>query len=85
MYDIHWKSKAMKQLAGIDSRETRDAIYASVQSLRSFPEVANVRKLKNHGHSHRLRVGRYRVLFEVDKQVRIIRIEEVKKRDDRTY
>ena len=39
MYDIHWKSKAMKQLAGIDSRETRDAIYASVQSLRSFPEV----------------------------------------------
>jgi hypothetical protein len=33
MYDIHWKSQAMKQLARIDSRDTRDAIYASVQSL----------------------------------------------------
>jgi len=46
----------MKQLARINSREIRDAIYASVQSLRSFPEVANVRKLKNHEHSYRLRL-----------------------------
>lgn len=85
MYEIQWKTKAMKQLARIDSRETRDSIYASVQSLQGFPEVLQVKKLKNHEHSYRLRVGRYRVFFEAESEVRIIRIEEVKKRDDRTY
>ncbi|MBU1406056.1 MAG: type II toxin-antitoxin system RelE/ParE family toxin [Proteobacteria bacterium] len=85
MYEIQWKAKAMKQLARIRSQETRDAIYASVQSLQGFPEVLQVKKLKNHEHSYRLRVGRYRVFFEADGEVRIIRIEEVKKRDDRTY
>lgn len=85
MYEIQWKTKAMKQLARIGSRETRDAIYASVQSLQGFPEVLQVKKLKNHEHSYRLRVGRYRVFFEAEREVRIVSIEEVKRRDDRTY
>ncbi len=85
MYEIDWKVKAMKQLARIGCRETRDAIYTSVQSLQVFPVVSNVKKLKNHEHAYRLRVGRYRVFFEADGEVSIIRIEEVKKRDDRTY
>ncbi|MBA3004483.1 MAG: type II toxin-antitoxin system RelE/ParE family toxin [Desulfurivibrio sp.] len=85
MYEIQWKAKAMKQFARIGSKETRDAIYSSVQSLQGFPEVLQVKKLKNHEHSYRLRVGRYRVFFEAESEVRIIRIEEVKKRDDRTY
>ena len=75
----------MKQLARIGNQETRKAIYISVQALREFPEVEHVKKLKNHEHSYRLRVGRYLVFFEADGEVRIIRIEEVKKRDDRTY
>lgn len=85
MYEINWKVKAMKQLARIGSLETRDAIYASVQTLQGFPVMTNVKKLKNHEYSYRLRVGRYRVFFEADGEVHIIRIEEVKKRDDRTY
>lgn len=36
---------------------------------------------------YRLRVGRYRVIFTVDTQLipTVISIEEVKKRDERTY
>lgn len=32
-----------------------------------------------------MRVGRYRVLFDDEDQVQIIAIQEVKKRDNRTY
>lgn len=34
---------------------------------------------------YRLRVGRYRIFFSNDDAISIITIEEVKKRDDRTY
>lgn len=29
--------------------------------------------------------GRYRVLFDVDEMIRIILVEDIKKRDERTY
>jgi hypothetical protein len=33
----------------------------------------------------RLRVGRYRVFFNVCERIEIVLVEEVKKRDERTY
>jgi mRNA interferase RelE/StbE len=35
--------------------------------------------------AYRLRVGDYRVFFEFDGGVKLVSIEEVKKRDERTY
>jgi len=43
------------------------------------------KKLTNHAYSYRPRVADFRVFFEFDGDVRIIDIEEVKKRDERTY
>jgi mRNA-degrading endonuclease RelE of RelBE toxin-antitoxin system len=85
MYVIDWKNKAQKQLAKIDGRETRDTIYETSQTLSNFPTVEHVKKLTNHKYQYRLKVGRFRVFFDVSDVVRIIHIEEVKKRDDRTY
>ena len=45
----------------------------------------NVKALMNHEYSYRLRVGNYRVFFEFDGAVRIVKIEEVRKRNERTY
>jgi len=53
--------------------------------LPLFPNCTGVKKLTNHTCSYRLRVGAYRVFFESDGGVNIIDIEEVKKRDERTY
>lgn len=85
MYDIDWKSKASKQLAKIDGKATRDEIYDTVQTLCNFPDVPQIKKLTNHQYDYRLRVGRYRIFFDIEDVIRIIYIEEVKKRDDRTY
>ena len=85
MYSIDWKRKASKQLAKIDGQATRDEIYDTVDNLREFPVVEQVKKLTNHKYDYRLRVGDFRIFFNIGDVVQIIYIEEVKKRDDRTY
>ncbi|MGH9772622.1 MAG: type II toxin-antitoxin system RelE family toxin [Candidatus Acidiferrales bacterium] len=60
-------------------------IRRAVDELTNFPNVANVKHLTRHRFPYRLRVGRYRVFFTVEAVAVIIEIEEVKKRDERTY
>ncbi len=50
-----------------------------------MPDCQGVKALTNHRYGYRLRIGHYRVLFDYDGEVRIVEIQEVKKRDERTY
>jgi mRNA interferase RelE/StbE len=53
--------------------------------LVDLSQARNVKALTNHEFGYRLRVGDYRVLFDIDGAVRIVSIEQVRKRDERTY
>lgn len=74
----------MKQLRKID-RQDNAAIRSGVNALAGMPDCQGVKALTNHRYGYRLRVGHYRVLFDYDGEVRIVEIQEVKKRDERTY
>ena len=63
----------------------KHAHLPGAQSLAHFPDCQNVKRLKNHTCGYRLRVGDWRVFFEFDGAVKIISIEEVKKRNEHTY
>lgn len=84
MHTLHWSKKALKQLVKLPPADNK-RVYREAQTLAAFPECKQVKKLTNHPYDYRLRVGRYRVFFTVDNDVNIIGIEEVKKRDERTY
>lgn len=84
MNTIKWHTKALKQLRKIDRQENA-AIRLAVNTLAAMPDCQGVKALTNHQYGYRLRVGRYRVLFDYDGEIRIIEIQEVKKRDERTY
>lgn len=84
MNTVIWKQKATKQLRKLDRRFQSD-IYDAVQTLKEMPNCSNVKALTSHQYDYRLRVGNYRVFFDWDGEVRIVDIEEVKKRDERTY
>jgi len=84
MIAIRWSRKASKQLDNIQSSDKKQ-ILSAVDSLSNFPYVGNIKALKNHKYDYRLRVGRYRVLFNNIEKIHIISIEEVRKRDDSTY
>ena len=86
MYSIDWTKTAIKQLRKIQPEKQRKAILSAVGDLAECPtNAANVKALKGHQVGYRLRVGNYRVLFDLDDGVRIITVQEVKKRDERTY
>lgn len=86
MNKIVWHNRARKQMKKIPSRY-QEAIFNDVDRLASFPQCQSLdlKELKNHRYDFRLRVGRYRVMFDFDNGIKIIEIQEVKKRDERTY
>jgi mRNA interferase RelE/StbE len=83
MFSVEWTSKAVKQLKKFE-RQHQKQIVVAVRDLKNWPDCQHVKSLKGQT-GYRLRVGRYRVFFEVEKFLKIITIEEVKKRDERTY
>ncbi len=84
MNSIKWSPKAVKQLLKVNKPE-QVGIADAISELVHLPDTRNVVALSNHKHQFRLRVGNYRVFFNFDGAVRIVLIEEVRKRDERTY
>jgi mRNA-degrading endonuclease RelE of RelBE toxin-antitoxin system len=84
MNKIKWTGKALKQIRRVPVSYKR-LILEKIDLLVSFPVVsADIKKLQGR-EGYRLRVGVYRVIFEHEACVKIVTIEEVKKRDERTY
>ena len=85
MNSISWTPRAAKQLRKL-APPAQTTIRDDVQDkLSVFPRCSGVKALTNHTHSYRLRVGNYRVFFEFDGIIKLVRIEEVKRRDEHTY
>lgn len=84
MNQVVWSKKSLKQLKKI-SESHRASIVSKVFLLKDFPECTNIKKLTNHQYEYRLRVGNYRVFFNFDNGIKIVKIEEVKKRNESTY
>jgi mRNA-degrading endonuclease RelE of RelBE toxin-antitoxin system len=74
-----------KQLKKIGDRAVQEGILSATHGLSMFPACTNVKRLIDHEPTHRLRVGNWRILFNVFEEISIIRIEEAKKRDESTY
>lgn len=84
MYKIEWANKAFKQLCKIRERKVRQFIFSEITKLENFPDCENVLKLKSR-KGYRLRVQNWRVIFDKDDAHKIINIQEVRKRSERTY
>jgi len=70
--------KAIKDLSKIDKREA-SKIFSKIENLKDFPKVANFKKLTNFMPPFRLRVGDYRVLFDIeDNTITIYRVRHRK-------
>ncbi|WP_397476065.1 type II toxin-antitoxin system RelE/ParE family toxin [Pusillimonas sp.] len=84
MNEISWTLRAAKQLRKLD-RPQQSIIRDAVSVLAAMPSCTNVKRLSHHEYSYRLRVGNYRVMFNWHETIHVVYIEEVKKRDERTY
>ena len=73
-YEIEFKPRAIKDLQSIPTRMAQ-RIIERIEALRS-DLAGDVKRLTNFTHEYRLRVGDYRVLFEIEaSQVIIYRVK----------
>lgn len=85
MRTIMWQPKAVRQLEKINDNKLTIKILSAIDGLTDLSNCGNVKVLKNHKYKFRLRVGRFRIFFNVQDIIQIIYIEEIKKRDEQTY
>lgn len=86
MNEIVWTRRALKQLMSIDQRYIH-RIKNKVSKLSDFPDVdLDIKKISGESNQFRLRVGIYRILFDViDGKPVIINIQAVMRRTSTTY
>ncbi len=80
-YEIRWTYSAEKDLRGID-RQYIPRILESIESLSENPFPSQHRKLQGSESSYRIRIGDYRVIYQVDLENKIIVIYHVRHRKD---
>jgi len=80
-YKIEWKRSAAKELEKLP-RQMISKIVAAVDSLSLNPYPQGVRKLVSTENSYRIRVGDYRVLYNIVENKLIIEIIRVGHRKD---
>ena len=82
---IEWRTKALRQLRKLPQQAGAEVRSAVTAELADLAQARNVKALTAHEFGYRLRVGNYRVFFDFDGAVRIVSIEEVRKRNEGTY
>jgi len=78
-YEILWKKSAEQDLRSID-RQQITHIINTVESLSSNPFPPQHRKLKGSEREYRIRVGDYRVIYQVDFTSNVIIIYHIRHR-----
>lgn len=74
MFKLLYAKGVVKDLRKIAPHRL-SSIKAGIEELETFPNISQIKRLKNHPLAeYRLRIGNYRVLFDVDwnKQVTYI-------------
>jgi len=80
-YQIEWKTSALRELKKLD-KPVIPRIITAVESLVENPFPMGIRKLQGSEHTYRLRVGDYRILYEVCQSILRIQIVRVRHRKD---
>ncbi len=81
MYRIIIKPSALKELRNIP-QPFQARIHTAILNLNESPRPIGIRKLVQRDDTYRIRIGNYRVLFQIEDNSRIVRVLEIKHRKD---
>jgi mRNA interferase RelE/StbE len=80
-FKLTWRSSTKKDLRKLNSQEI-PRIIAAAEALATDPFPHGCEKLAGAEHTYRIRVGDYRVLFEVNTTAQVVEIQRVRHRKD---
>ncbi|OGY49294.1 MAG: hypothetical protein A3D39_00500 [Candidatus Buchananbacteria bacterium RIFCSPHIGHO2_02_FULL_39_17] len=79
-YEIFFTTKAEKQLTRLAHTDVKKVIQKVGTLTVPLPQNLDIRKMVNTPNFYRLRIGKVRVLFEVDDKTQEIWIRKIKYR-----
>jgi mRNA interferase RelE/StbE len=80
-YSIELRQSAAKELSALPA-PARWRVRAAIETLAESPRPRGVVKLRGREDQLRIRVGSYRVVFEVDDRRRVVTIGRIRNRKD---
>jgi mRNA interferase RelE/StbE len=80
-FNIQWRSSTRKDLRSFPKQEVA-RILAAVEQLAEEPFPHGSQKLTGSEHVFRIRVGDYRVVYEVLMAARVVEIQRVRHRKE---
>jgi mRNA interferase RelE/StbE len=80
-FRIEWKKSTRKDLRKLPA-STADKIVEAVEHLSQNPFPHGVEKLSGSEHAYRIRLGDYRIVYEVVTESKLVEIQRVRHRKD---
>ena len=80
-FRIEWKKSTRKDLRKLPA-STMERVIETVESLADNPFPHGVEKLSGSEHAYRIRLGDYRIVYEVVTESKLVEIQRVRHRKD---
>ena len=81
-YSLSIKPSAAKELEAISEKATLSRLIEKIKSLATQPRPSGTEKLAGRPNRYRVRQGKYRVIYSVDDQSRVVDVIKVGHRRD---
>jgi mRNA interferase RelE/StbE len=75
-YQIKWKNSAKKELKSL-AKEMIPKIIETVESLAENPYPIGIKKMVGINNTYRIRVGEYRIIYNIESNLLIIEIIKI--------
>ena len=83
-YEVVVSSAARRNLRRVDP-QFKEAVENAIYGLSENPLPRGSVKLRGQSQTWRLRVGRFRVIYEIHSRILVVTILKVDRRRERTY
>ena len=80
-YEVEFKASAAKEFRKLPP-DTKARIRKAIGALQADPRPAGVKKLAGETNLYRIRIGEFRVIYEIDDEAKILVVTRVRHRRD---
>ena len=77
IYRIEYTPSASRQLAKLHKAVVQTRLMPKIDSLAETPRPPDAKKLQGFDNTYRIRVGDYRILYEIHDNILLVLIVEV--------
>lgn len=78
-YEVRFVTSAANEYRSLPTH-IKDRIAVAVEELKKNPRPMGVRKLKGHERLYRIRVGEYRLVYEIHDKAKLVHVTRVRHR-----